>query len=366
MKFQCLIRNIIFIALSLILGICLGPSTSLGEPIEGQISDVLIAGNGKYVVASYTGPFVLIWDMDPLWDNLQPIQIHKFEGDSSFSTNAMPIAVSQDGKWLAYEDSGLKKIYVCEIEQGFPCRELIASDERFPTLDFSPDGSQLLIMTKTQLLVVDLANRDRVSNQKRHDWKNWECLKVGWNQGKIAIGTENGSLILLELNNLEEIGRFKVAPANSCEVIFTSDGHHVVAAWKTWNREASTWEQRLQVYDFDTQPSQPTIPMTIEEIEYIVPGDSADVSWYVGSRSSNEWKLMPSSPSGEKVTERSININIGRDSKVMAVSESRSYILWKAGIYGPLYLLDLKSQQPLFELNNSYQSPFTDWERIYQ
>jgi hypothetical protein len=233
------------------------------------------------------------------------------------------------------------------MEQGFPCRPLIASDELFPLLDLSPDGSQLLMLTEKQLLVIDIAHEEKVRARKSHDWKGQKCLKVDWVRGQIAIGAAGGFIVLLGLQDLEETQRVQTTPVQSCAVAFTNDGQHVVAAWENWMQETQSLEQKVQVYSIGPQASQAMAPMTIAGATYIVPGAAPDALWYVSSHSDAEQELTPVGPSGEKVTKRSMTLRIGRDSLVRAVSESRGYIL--VG----LQVFDLKSGLPLFELYNS-------------
>src|SRR2546425_1785216 len=217
-------------------------------------------------------------------------------------------------------------VYVCAMEQGFRCRSPIALGENILSLELSPTGSQLLILTRTQVQVVDLTSAGEI---RKREHQGWECLKADWVRGQIVTGSIDGSLSLLNLKNLEPMRTITGAPARSCRVALTSDGQHVIAGWETEARK-----QRVQIYSISTQASQPMRPVTIEDADYLVSGDSADAMWYVSSHGDNERELTPAGPSGEKITKRNIIINTG-GSAVRAVSEGRSYVL-RLGFHIPL------------------------------
>ena len=44
--------------------ICTYSSSILSEPFEGQLTNFAIAGGGRYIIASYTGPYIVVWDLD--------------------------------------------------------------------------------------------------------------------------------------------------------------------------------------------------------------------------------------------------------------------------------------------------------------
>jgi hypothetical protein len=337
--------------LTIVFSICASFNTSLGEPFGGQLQHVVIAGRGKYVIGSYTGPFIVLWDIDRLWDYLQPTQVHAFMGDASRTTGAKHIAVSQDGKWLAYEDTNPTHIYVCSMERGFTCRTLPLSGEDSPYLNLSPDGDRLLVMTGTKLMMVDLVHGDKILMRREHNWNGQKCLRVDWVRGRIAVGTEDGYVSLLNLKDLEEMQRIKGSPARCCEIAFTRSGKHVIVSWEHWDGEAKNLEKKVQVFPITSATSDTTLPVMADGVKYVVRSDSPGALWYVSPAGAGDLLLTRIGPSGEKNVKESITIKTTHSCIVQGVSEKRDYILMSEG--DSLYLIDLNSHLPMVELYNS-------------
>jgi len=330
----------------LILG-CLCSSAIQAEPIEGQITDVIIAGNGKYIIASYTGPYIVVWDTDRLWEYHQPIQVLAFKGSG---TNAIPIAASRDGKWLASKNSGSPMVAVCKMEVGFPCHFRIPVEDRYCGLQLSPNGRQLLIITQNEIQLVDLLKTGIIHDRKKQPIKSAGYIAVDWKHGLLATKVDEDSIIILNLKNFEVINSLNIAADFLSQIVFSGDGRHLIVCHEYWYKDKDFLERSVQVYYFLAESSQANHPVGLKSAEYVVPGDSEGEYWCVENSMANERKLSLLNPSAEK-TNRSITISVDDESEIIAVSEHRGYILVKRD--DVLYTWDLRTRLPMFQLHDS-------------
>jgi len=327
---------------------CLCFSSIQAEPIGGQITDVIIAGDGRYIIASYTGPYIFIWDMDRLWDYHQPIQVHAFKGSG---TNAMPIAASQDGRLLASKNSGSPMIAVCKMDVGFPCHFRIPIGERYCDLQLSPECRKLLIITQNEIQLVDLLKTGIIQNRKRHPIKSDGYVAVDWKHGLLAFKAGENTITILNFNNFEVKNTLNVATKSLKKIAFAGDGRHLIVCHEYQYLDKDFLERSVQIFQFSVKPSQANHPNNLKSAEYVVPGDSEGEYWCVENSMANERKLSLLNPSAEKTNRSSIKINIDNYSEIVAVSEHRGYILMKRD--DVLYLWDLRTQLPMFQLYDS-------------
>lgn len=172
------------LGLGLLLSLSLNPSPGLAEPIEGLITYTDLADNGRFIIGSYSGPFVTIWNTDRLWDYIQPTQVHAFRGSAAVSTAAIQISAAQKAPWLAFVDDALAAVHVCALKPDFRCRTPLPLDDRVLTLALSPDGNRLVTLTTTELLMADFR---RETPLLRETHSGWRFLKADWAQIRANI-----------------------------------------------------------------------------------------------------------------------------------------------------------------------------------
>lgn len=348
---RSLYSRIISLVLGLLLSLVLTPSPSLAEPIGGWATYTDIADNGRFIIGSYSGPYVAIWDTDRLWNYIQPTQVHAFRGSASVSTGAMQIAAAQGAPWLAYVDDDPATVHVCALKPDFPCRTPIPLDDRVLSLALAPDGSRLMVLTRTELLTADFSRETHLLRQAHPGWR---YLKADWSQDRIIVWERDNSLSILKLEDLtkkETVGTTNGPPQAA---YLTGDGQHLIVIQETRNSETSAFEEEVLRYPLVSRPSPSPQQVEVEVADYPVPGDSVQKLWYVTKRTNDDWDLTPVGPAGEPLTEQTISLNLvtGNDSRIIAVNEQRGYILIRDS-YVSYYIVDLETRLPIFEIYNS-------------
>jgi tetratricopeptide (TPR) repeat protein len=337
----------ILLSISVII-LAIHPARARAEPYEGIPGQTLLAGDGRYVITSYSGPFVVIWDMDNLWDYLQPVQVHAFRGDASITTGSMSIAVSEDGNWLAYFDHGEGAIRVCGIKPGFPCRTVPGSASIGTNLELSPDGSQLLLWDSYDLRLFSLGGA-RITVQE-HALQN-EYVRADWPRKRLAVLRPRGTVEILSLVNFSLQARLEVTPTGSGAINFTYDGKHLIWMWQNWIQDKLNYDEGVKIYPLDAAPSTLTEIEPLKNISKVIPGSSPFELWYARFMPPSSWALIPMGSDGSPQENERITLSTGESARLLAVSIKRNLVIVEDDF--DLFVYSLESRLPMFSLYNS-------------
>jgi tetratricopeptide (TPR) repeat protein len=332
----------------LVLSLFLHPSPGRAVPIEGRPGKTLLADNGRYVITSYTGPFTVIWDMNNLWDYLQPVQVHAFRGSARITTSSMPVAISEDGKWLAYLDHGEGIIRVCRMGPEFPCRTVLSSVGLQTHLDLSPDGSQLFVQNSARLRVLGLSGGEITVREQTFQNK---FARVDWNRGRLVVIRSPGSIEILSLADFSLLEVFEGTVPGLEEIYFSSDGKHLIFTWRNWVEDKRMFDEGVKVYPLDAGSPAFEKVEPLKNIREVVLGSSPGELWYARFISPIDWVLIPAGPNGDPQEDRRVRLSIGQNANLRAVSIKRNLIIVEEE--DDLFVYDLKSRLPIFRLYNS-------------
>ena len=269
--------------------------------------DVMVSNNGRYVIAVYDQTYVVIWDLERLRDGLQPVQIHGFQAPIALSPGRN-IAVSANGRRLAYEDANTNEIIVCEMKPGFPCQGGLSLPDKanVSALEWSPDGLSLLAVThlrnKGMMHLLYLDEAGGIRDVSRREW-HADVPTVDWDRQRLAI-SNNRNIILYDLNTARSIRSVKTIDYPK-PLFFTEDGENIVV------REAG----ELRVYYIHPDAVHGVAHLRARISDYDIVKGAGKSLWYVkqiDGHIQQQWDLVPASASGEFELEHKRSINAHR------------------------------------------------------
>ena len=205
------------------------PTRGQAEPFGPSLTQAFLVGNGRFVIANYTGPFFVVWDLERIWDRLQPTQVLVYHGSGEDFNYAMRLTVSRNGQRLAFQDRDSDDVYVCEMRAPFVCRLALELERELITLALSPNGERLLLMDQTQIML--LTTQDSRLLIRKNPAKKSACLTADWDAGFAALGSLEGSVHLIGLKNLIDLREFQHAAADECQLYFTGSARRLISTW---------------------------------------------------------------------------------------------------------------------------------------
>lgn len=258
--------------------------------------EIMVSNNGRYVIAVYDNTYVVIWDLERLRDGFLPVQVHGFQAPNDLSPGRN-IAVSANGRRLAYENANTNEIIVCNMKPGFPCQGVLSLPDKsnVRALEWSPDGLGLLVVTllrdKGVINLLSLDETGVVKDVSKQKWRA-DVPTVDWERQRFAIG-HNQNIILYDLKTARSIREVKTIDY-ARPLSFTKDGEHIVV------REAG----ELRVYYIHPNAIHSVAHMRtrIRDRDYDLIKGSGETLWYVkqiDGYSRQQWDLVPASDSGE-------------------------------------------------------------------
>jgi len=269
--------------------------------------DVMVSNNGRYVIALYDEKHVVIWDLERLRGGLQPVQVHGFQAPIALSPGRN-IAVSANGRRLAYEDANTNEIIVCDMKPGFPCQGGLSLPDKahVRALEWSPDGLGLLVVTrlrdKGMMHLLSLDEAGGVRDVSRRKWQA-DIPTVDWERQRFAIG-HNQNIFLYDLKTARSIRMVKTIDYPK-PLSFTEDGEHIVV------REAG----ELRVYYIHPKAVPGVAHLRARIGDYDLIKGAGETLWYVkqiDGDSKQQWDLVPASASGEIELDRKRRIHARR------------------------------------------------------
>jgi hypothetical protein len=182
------------------------------------------------------------------------------------------------------------------------------------------------------------------------------ALAVDRRNNRVLLGTEKGSLTVLDIASLKEIGQQKVTTGEIIEIYPTTDRSQVFVVSKLpeqfrprYHKISFAVEGKIEVEDFKTDKG------------YIVADTSGETLWWVETER-EQWQASPMRPGRipeNGPVEGSITIRSFRSKRdatsPVAICARRGYLLARKG--ESFVYFDLKSGLPLFELNNRPNGP---------
>jgi tetratricopeptide (TPR) repeat protein len=335
------------------------PQRSPAEPMMPLLTSSLLSSGGHYVIANYTGPYFVIWDMERLWDRHQPSQVLVVQRGTGNYGEAMPLALSEDAGWLAFQDWTSKEIYLCKMRQDFPCRLVYEPGEEVISMVLSTHGDHLLLQTPKQLLSINVANGKPLVLPLPIE--GYACLVANWEKGVGAVGTLDGNIHIFDLSSLKSIANIRLESAADCQLFMTKDNLHMVSYWRYESFENGFYESHQSVMLHRLQPPG-TPPVKSESEVYIVPGDQAGDLWQVGETYEEALSLTPLGPDGKLLSEKQVQIMAGPYARVEAVSSAKNIVL--ISMNEGLFIYDLRSLLPIAELYASKVVYGSDGKRL--
>lgn len=269
--------------------------------------EAMASQNGRYVVAIVDETNVVIWDTERLRGGWQPVQVHGFQAPTALRPDRN-IAVSADGKRLAYEDANANKLTVCDMKSGFPCRGALSLPDKanLQALEWSPDGLRLLVVTRLQkkgmLHLLSLNEIDEDQETVSREWQ-LDVPIVDWKRKRLAVGHAN-TLTLYDLETAEPIQTLKTL-GYSKPLSFTDDSQNILV------RE----EGVLRVYHIDSEADPGVVHMRAQISDHDQITGVNETLWYVkptdGDNKQN-WDLVPATAAGELDPNRKISLHTQR------------------------------------------------------
>jgi tetratricopeptide (TPR) repeat protein len=330
------------IILATLVALCLDAPAARGEPMCPL--EAFASGNGRYLVGVQDHDNVFIWDIDRLWDRLQPTQVHGFKAPVGLKANRN-IAVSHDGARVAFETDDPDAIVVHAMAPGFArLAEVELSERGTPLVKLSPDGSELLVVTKSRVL---LAEVDKEAGVESHPWTYDQRPIVDWGRREIAVLADE-SIQILKLDDLTAVKSVPAGDSPIRLVAFAGDGGHVIASAG----------DKLRVYYIGSRDLRGRSPVVAETAGLRILGASSGDLWYVETDrfDRDERRISPATASGERQADSDIVLFKGRGSRIVAISRQRDYALVQASTEDcgdALILVSLSQRLPSFELYGS-------------
>ena len=340
---------------------------SAGKPMPGQaeafgpsLTHEFLVGEGGFVIANYTGPFFVVWDLRRIWDRLQPTQVLVYHGSGEDFSYDMPLAVSQDEQRLAFQDRDTDNVYLCDMGAPFICRLALDLDRELIALELSPRGDQLLLVDQAQIRLY--SSKDNTVLSQKSPTKSSACQSVDWEAGITALGSLDGGVHLVSLKDLKELRKFQHAAANECRLYFTGDGQRLIS---TWERDAFDENSKYYVEReiWNDPVSAPAVTSrSLKGNARIVPGDQQGELWIARYQPSGAWTIAPLDPAGEPLKEDTFEIVTGPYATPLALSQKGKVVL--VNVDENLLVYDLQSHLPLAWLYHSKVGYWSDGKTL--
>jgi WD40 repeat protein len=187
----------------------INPAVIFAESMNGpHYMGIMTSNNGRYVMGLFS-TYITFWDLDRLWEPIQPVQVHVLRNFR------LPVAVSENGKFFLYYEN--RVIRMCNMDIGFPCNNLPSFKSTPISLQISPEGDQIAVLTYKELALIEVNTNGSILKKKSHSWPirrclefdnaeghtkytnlDHECLEVDWDRLQIAVGTDDGMVIIID------------------------------------------------------------------------------------------------------------------------------------------------------------------------
>lgn len=211
------------------IGAC-NPAAS--APIRGTLQNVVVFGSGRFVLGTFVGNSLAVWDLDKLGSPAKAVQVVGFRGTADYGVNSWMNAtassgVSSGGAWLIWrtgnEGAPPSRLAICALEAGFPCKDAGTLDPQAQVLSLSVDGSQVLALQSGRLSLLTLGNGAIVASASTHAEERF--LGADWDHGFLFFDDKRKALTVFDAKRLKRLtvalGRDKA----SCEsAYFSHDG----------------------------------------------------------------------------------------------------------------------------------------------
>lgn len=318
-----------------------------------HLSDT-IAGDGKYLISKYSAD-IAIWDLDRLWDFIQPTLVHVLIPKKNYLSDIdywvdKSIAVSDDGNWIAYEEN--KSIKIFQMKRGFQLSHSIKLNGDCKFLNLSPDGNLLLVLEDNHLKMIKLEKESKHSVDNKYKWDGGRIFRVDWLRDKIAI-LKNDEIKLLRLSELEVINKIKKVPSGINKIVFTMDDEHMLVAWEIKSKDSSCQTSITGVSKINIGSDLSLFGeiKVVEKIKTIIPGENSRSFWYT-----DNFRIAPVGKSGEidigaRLLPECNFDNFGKDFSIIAVLQNKKYIIGLEKRKNIYIVFDLDTSIPLFSLS---------------
>jgi WD40 repeat protein len=214
----------------------------------GSMTSADFSPDGKTLATATRDGLIIFWDFTngTQLSSLKP-NIVQIPGDSTFPIGE--IKFSPDGEMLASAD-GDNKIRLWELASGTVKSILDFGDKNFWKIDFSSDGSILMVHTASYLYGNAEENGveffDMASGKKLHELK-WDVkiyslrTALSPNGVVLAVGFPDGTIILYDVASGRELRRITAHIDRVDSIAFSPDGKFIAMGSGEGDRTIKLW-----------------------------------------------------------------------------------------------------------------------------
>jgi len=322
-------------------------SQASAEPWSGQLRQAFFVPGGQYVVATYTGGNLLMWDLKRLYVPHQPVVVAAFSAaNSRFNNTPFPVAVSGDGKRLIFGDKDRKSLRLASIEDGLPVRRTIPLEtEDCAAVSLNDDASRLVYVANKQIHHVQFGSDGTAPSVTKQPLENVSALEVDWSRNKALVGHSNGTVRLVELPSMEVTQTFQPAKSRIRRLCFSPDGSHAFVGTYDGGRRT----QRLSLSAVESDREDVANGGLLNRIE-LVERESERATVAIRRMDSRWHQILPVSTSGDIIGDRVVREDVYVDGIIRDISLEANCVLLETDLE-TLSLYDLRSGLQMFYLS---------------
>lgn len=290
--------------------------TALSEPYSGQLYQVQIGGGGRFLVGTFTGSYVAVWDLDRLEEPLKAAQVAGFAGTAYYRGNWMSTAMSLEGRSLAWHAGADREdpsqVQVCSVAPRFDCRNVFPLGPDGDVAGISPDGTQLALIEKNSFKLVSTAGR-RVRSTTISEGLRF--LNADWTHGFVFFDSEKNTIEWIHPQTLRHVRQALPGANLFCEAAhFSTDGILYVSCQVPLKPEAKiVWRLagagKIAVVPDVSLVVESELPGHLYEVRRLSPG------------------VFRISPLGQGGRSGNLELNIGDDAHIVLVLEKRGLVV---------------------------------------
>jgi WD40 repeat protein len=195
---------------------------------SGDITAISFSKDRKKLLSGSVDTTVRLWDIE------RGKEIRIFEGHTNI---ILCLDLSPDGK-RAISGSDDKTVRLWDIETGKEVSKFEGFSNKIIQVTFSPDNKHSIIVEPNTIHYMDLESlkevkqfsSDLIKSNLKEQTSYITSAAFSPDGKKILIGSSFGTVILLEISTCKELRRFEQASEGGTGVLFTPNGHYILAS----------------------------------------------------------------------------------------------------------------------------------------